>query len=411
MNGYQISRRGMLLAAGAVAGGWLLRDAAAGAAVAPTIHLAATDGFISLPGNVAGVHPDPLAPAPFTTWGIGFRDVTALTTTQVKAQKGRLEAPAPMWWVNEMQDTRVQLTNLGLAVRPDLLDSHTVHWHGFRNAIPLFDGVPELSVAVPPGRAFTYFYRPRDPGTYMYHCHFEDVEHVSMGMTGIVFVRPKQNAGAPGIPAGRYVYNDGDGSTAYAREWGMFLSEAWTKERFEGAHIQEHDWSEYDADVWLLNGRSYPDTLAPNGGGNAPNGDLIAPTGHPKLKYQPLSSLVRCMSGEKVLLRLVNLGFQQHTMTLAGIPMRVVGKDATLLRGRDGTDNTYVTNAIHIGPGESVDAIFTAPPVTAETVYLLYNRAYATLSNPGLTGLGGQVTQVRVLPAGSGLPPQTKPNT
>ena len=71
-----------------------------------------------------------------------------------------------------------------------------MHWHGFVNAIPLFDGVPELSISVPIGRDFTYFYRPHDPGTYMYHCHFEDVEHVQMGMTGIVYVRPKQNGHA-----------------------------------------------------------------------------------------------------------------------------------------------------------------------------------------------------------------------
>ena len=78
-------------------------------------------------------------------------------------------------------------------MRPDLFDGHTLHWHGFVNAIPLFDGVPELSLAVPIGRDLSYFYRPHDAGTYMYHCHFEDVEHVQMGMTGMVFVRPKQN--------------------------------------------------------------------------------------------------------------------------------------------------------------------------------------------------------------------------
>ena len=64
--------------------------------------------------------------------------------------------------------------------------------------------MPELSLAVPIGRDFTYFYRPHDAGTYMYHCHFEDVEHVQMGMTGMVFVRPKQNktgAGAYRPPA------------------------------------------------------------------------------------------------------------------------------------------------------------------------------------------------------------------
>ncbi len=37
--------------------------------------------------------------------------------------------------------------------------------------------------------------------------------------------------------------------------------------------------------------------------------------------------------------------------------MRVVGKDATYLNGRDGTDLSYLTNTVYIGPGESVDAI------------------------------------------------------
>jgi hypothetical protein len=49
-------------------------------------------------------------------------------------------------------------------------------------------------------------------------------------------------------------------------------------------------------------------------------------------------------------------------MQLSGIKMRVVGKDATLLRGRNGSDLTYETSAVSISPGETVDAIFVAPP-------------------------------------------------
>ena len=90
------------------------------------------------------------------------------------------------------KDFRVQLTNLGLAQRPDLFDAHTIHWHGFRNVITFFDGEPTGSVAVTTGRIFQYIYRPRDPGTYMFHCHVEDVEHVHMGMNGPVHVRPLQ---------------------------------------------------------------------------------------------------------------------------------------------------------------------------------------------------------------------------
>jgi FtsP/CotA-like multicopper oxidase with cupredoxin domain len=81
---------------------------------------------------------------------------------------------------------KITLTNLGLVQRPDLTDSHTIHWHGFDIPSPLNDGVPEVSVAVPIGKQLTYFYRPHREGTYMWHCHFEDVEHVQMGMTGMV---------------------------------------------------------------------------------------------------------------------------------------------------------------------------------------------------------------------------------
>jgi FtsP/CotA-like multicopper oxidase with cupredoxin domain len=375
------------------------------------VELAATDGWIYIPGT-ATYHPDPLAPEPQTTWGFGFRDVTGLTDTQIKAQAGHFQNAAPVLWADEGEELVVKLHNLGLTVRPDLTDSHTIHWHGFRNATPLFDGVPELSVAVPIGRQFGYYYKPEDPGTYMYHCHFEDVEHVSMGMSGVVFVRPAQNAGDGTIPPGKYCYNDGvmpetEQSTAYDREYAMFLAELWTQERWEGAHVQEHDWSEYHADVWLLNGRSYPDTLAPPGS-RAADGNLVAPSGHPELQYQPTSSLIEANAGDRILLRFVNLGFEQQAMSLQGPPMKVVGLDATALVGRDGTDNTYYTDTIQVGPGESADCIFTCPPVTELTTFLLANRSYAHLHNPGIAGLGGQLTEVRVHP--SGVPDQTEPN-
>ena len=100
----------------------------------------------------------------------------------------------------------------------------------------------------------------------MFHCHVEDVEHVHMGMTGPVFVRPLQNGNdRRSYPSGKYAYNDGDGSTGYDREFAMFLSEVWGDSHWADAHIQLPEWSDYRADFALLNGRVYPDTLAPNG--------------------------------------------------------------------------------------------------------------------------------------------------
>jgi hypothetical protein len=118
---------------------------------------------------------------------------------------------------------------------------------------------------------------------------------------------------------------------------------------------------------------------------------------------------------------MANLGYKQSSMTLTGIRMRVVGKDATPLFGRDsgGVDNTFETNTIMLGAGESSEGIFVAPdhvgPGPYDT-YLLYNRAYLRSNNlaGGTTsdprdGLGGQVTEVRVYPA-STLGPQAFPN-
>ena len=377
----------------------------------PDLRIGGTDGWIYLPPTpaIGFYHPDNLAPAPFTDYIFGFHNLTGLPEAGIDifTQKNKAQHSAPLFWATEGTDFRVQLTNLGLAQRPDLFDAHTLHWHGFRNVIPFFDGEPTGSVSVPAGRDFTYVYRPKDPGTYMWHCHVEDVEHVHMGMTGLVFIRPSMGP--------KFAYNDP--STAFDREFAMFLSEVWAEAHWADAHIQLPDWGDYHADFALLNGRVYPDTLAPNGGSNDPfhpahdaNGDMIAPAGRPELQYQPYSSLVNCNAGERVLLRFANLGFKQAAITLTGIRMRIVGMDATPLVGRgatgvrDGVSFAYDTDTIPLGAGESADAIFTAPAYVGPgpyDTYMLYNRNLMRSNNLAGGGFGGQATEIRVYPAGS----------
>jgi FtsP/CotA-like multicopper oxidase with cupredoxin domain len=406
------------------------------AAAAPDRHFVASDGWIYLPTDapVPPYHPDNLAPPPFNCYIFGFRDVTAVSGNDelVYGQKMKMQLSAPLFQVEQEADFTIQLTNLGLQIRPDLIDSHTLHFHGFRNALPIFDGEPHSSVGVPIARNLTYFYRPHYPGTYMYHCHFEETEHVHMGMVGPCYVTPIQNYGMvepggpvvvtpaklggntdPAAPRG-YVYNDGDGSTAYDREFIMFLNEVWAEAHWCDSHIQLPEWSDYAPEFYLLNGRVWPDTLLPNGGGtDLTTGDLIPPPGHPELQYQPVSSLVQVNEGDRVLFRIINLGYEEQTMRLGGIKMKAVGKDATLLRGRNGADLTYWTNAVSVGAGESTDAIFVAPAHSGGPdydTYLFYNRSYNSLNNGGHSGYGGQMTEVRVYPAGT-LPEQTAPNT
>ena len=399
---------------------------------APDMVFAGTDGWIWLPPDtIPPFHPDDLAPQPFNTYMFGFRNVTGLDTTQLLNQKMKAQHNAPLFWLNEGAEFHLQLTNLGLALRPDLVDAHTVHWHGFRNVIPFFDGEPMGSLSVPIGRNFTYVYVPKHPGTYMFHCHVEDIEHVHMGMTGLVFIRPAQNGDTSFYPSGKYAYNDADGSTGYDREFAMFLSEVWTESHWCDSHIQLPMWSDYKVDFALLNGRVYPDTLAPNNPLNTMTGeekflpfqtdavgDLVPNTGLERLQYQPHSSLVTCNAGERVLLRFANLGFTQAAMTTSGLRMRVVGKDATLLAGRTGVGSQYMTSTISLGAGESADIIIDAPAFTGGNgssglgydVYLLYNRSYGHVSNHNIGDYRGQMTEIRVYPAG-GISAQILPNT
>jgi FtsP/CotA-like multicopper oxidase with cupredoxin domain len=351
----------------------------------PAVHirLAATDGHIHLPGR------DPL-------YVFGFNPIDPVDMSMAQAieeNKGFVKNPAPIIGVDQYADLYLTVSNLGFTVRPDLADSHTVHWHGFPNQSAVFDGVPEVSIAVPPGRSFPYFFRPRREGTFMYHCHFEDTEHVQMGMDGIIYVRPAQNFGTESIEPGKYVYNDGDGSTAYDREFTLLFNELWSLAHDNLESIQENLWTNYKPDYWVINGRSYPDTVAMNDDAGLPE--------------QPTSALMQVNPGERVLMRMVNLGYEQDPIELPGIEMKVVGEDATLLRGRGGTDLSYNARIIYIGPGEARDVLFTAPgydggkPGGEDGLglynrYLLRNRNYHTLTNGGASGLGGQVTEVRV---------------
>jgi FtsP/CotA-like multicopper oxidase with cupredoxin domain len=387
------TRRTFLQATGTgaatVAAGGVLFAAARGEALPnPQVELAlaGTDGHIILPNRPGD--------APLYIFGFMAVPVGASVSSLMNTYKNKAQTPSPILAFKQETDIKLTLTNLGLKNRPDLTDSHTIHWHGFRTPPSVTDGVPEVSIAVPISRQFTYFYRPHEAGTYMYHCHFEDVEHVQMGMTGIVFVRPSMGD--------KFAYNHA--STAFDREFPLLLTEFWSLAHDHDEQIQETIWTDYDPDYWLMNGRVYPQTILEHG--------------DPSLPSQPISSLVRAAAGDRVLLRLANLGYEQHAMQLPGIPMRVVGQDATLLR--NGTvDQSYVTNTLYIGPGEARDVLFTAPPYAAASPggtdvkgaynrYFLKNRDAAKLTNAGAPGLGGMATEVRVyasLPA-----PALQPN-
>ncbi len=354
-------------------------------------HLAGADGYADMAdGN------------PMYTFG--FSDVTGVPEDEVIVWSALgAELPAPTIRVREGQEFYLTLTNVGMMLRPDLFDGHTVHWHGYPNATSMFDGLPESGIAVNMSQTFTYYYKVRDPGTFMYHCHVEVVEHMQMGMVGNFYVESSQSGpieypSTSGRTFTRFAYTDGDGSTGYDREYPLQVIDLDPLFHAANEAVQPLPFADMDGRLFLINGRGYPDTLS-----TAPMGPAAPNSGW---QAQPVHSLVTANTGERVLLRLSNLGTTHFfTMTTLGLPMQVVGRDAKHLRGPEGDNLYYTTNSVTIAGGESYDVIIdtcgldgicgganAADDIPAGT-YHLYSRMLPELNNDGMDR-GGAMTEI-----------------
>jgi FtsP/CotA-like multicopper oxidase with cupredoxin domain len=374
------------------------------------LHLTGGDGWVTM-GDGREVYM------------FGFSDATPLPQSSVlDVGVFRANSPAPTIRVREGDELYLTLTNVGTFNRPDLFDPHTVHYHGFPNASAIFDGLPESAIAINQQASFTYYYNNVVPGTYMWHCHVEATEHMQMGMLGNLYVEPRQNqtgcagglcpvalkeGGAAGAPLG-YVYNDGDGSTAFDVEYVIQLQALYHVFRDASRDVQPLPFAEMRDTYMTINGRGYPhttiagplhDCVNPNADPDLPP----CPESHPQgaennaqVSPQPVSSLITATRGQRVLLRISNLGVVNvNTLTVLGIPMRVVGRGARLLRGQGqavGQNVFYETNVVNLGGGESTEVILDTANV-APGRYFLYATNLNYLSNND-EDIGGFMTEI-----------------
>jgi FtsP/CotA-like multicopper oxidase with cupredoxin domain len=342
-------------------------------------HLAAGDGFATMAdGRVL--------------YTFGFSDITGVPPEQA-IDSGLLAAniPAPTIELKQGDQFYLTLTNVGMVMRPDLFDPHSVHFHGFPQAAPVFDGMPDGSFGVNMGSSLTYFYNVVEPGTFLYHCHVEASEHMQMGMLGQLYVRPAQDGTSKtyqGRNYTRFVYNDGDGSTGYDKSYALQLSSF--DHVYHELHlgVQPLPFADMRDTYAMINGRGYPDTVNP-----AP---LPGPAENGGIEVQRISSLIeldRATEGEKLLLRVTNLSITNYfTLATLGLKMHVVGNGAHIARGPGGKDLYYDTSSVTLGGGESTDVIIDTAGVPAGT-YFLYTSNLNYLSNFD-QDLGGMMTEI-----------------
>jgi len=359
--------------------------------------------------------------------------------------------PAPLVAFDEDDEMFLTLTNVGMIMRPDLFEQHTIHFHGYPNASSVYDGVPDASVAINIGGSFTYYYLAPDAGTYFWHCHITPPEHLQMGMVGQLYVRPRQDrtptgnslytslavqqndlrtacrrlgdgatpavATAPDIlcanplpaintnvnqVAGRkYAYNDGDGSTGYDTEYALQIHGFDPNFHFVGMTFNPENFAGMKDKFFLLNGRSYPDTVQA--------GPMATQSSDGRVHYsQPLSSIINIPAGGRALLRIADLDVSEYqTLATLGIPMKMIGFNAKLLRDQNGNNLEYYTNSITLGGGESLDVLLDASDAgcgsvgcaatlyPSGSVFYLYTPNLDHLSNDQ-ENFGGLMTEVHI---------------
>jgi FtsP/CotA-like multicopper oxidase with cupredoxin domain len=406
-------------------------------------------GFAPLSGQddilkgLPGTQPVSVFTQPYTKAGVDFTNPSGNAGVTEPAQMmntGVLFAntPAPMVAIDEDDELFLTLSNVGMIMRPDLFEQHTVHFHGYPQASSFFDGVPDASVAINIAGSFTYYYTAPDAGTYFWHCHITPPEHLQMGMEGQLYVRPRQNRTAANKtlpapncgtgesllctspvpnPAQPYAAGFGAagsttpytvpqggakfGTTRYDVEYPLQMMGFDPNFHFVGMTFNPEQFADMKDKYFLLSGRSYPDTVGGQVDGTI--GPMLTKDSdgvqRPAQPQPTLITIDKTNGQTRALLRISNLSITEfHTLATVGVPMTVVGFHARLLRDLAGNNLFYNTNSITIGGGESLDAILDVsdPKYTSGQTFFLYTTNLDHLSNDA-ENFGGMMTEIRVL--------------
>lgn len=286
-----------------------------------TFSLTAGDGYVSTPdGN--------------SLYMWGYAD-----------SRGHFQLPGPTLCVTEGQPVTVVLHNT-------LPEATSIVFPGQKGvkadgnpAQPQLDSGGSLTSLVQPAAAsdgsVTYTFTPGSPGTYLYESGTDVDKQVQMGLYGALVVRP---AGHPDQVNGR-----ADSRFNPAHEYVFLLSEVDPDLHLAVERRQPYDMSRYRARYYMINGRSMPDTLAPNHASwlpNQPYGALVHIQPYDAVT-NPLPAVIRYLNAGSV-----NYPFHPH-----GSDERVVNKDGHALQGPTGQDLSYLKYDLDVEPGQSVDAL------------------------------------------------------
>jgi FtsP/CotA-like multicopper oxidase with cupredoxin domain len=211
---------------------------------------------------------------------------------------------------------------------------------------PEFTGTTLTSLtqtAAAGGGSMTYSFVATNPGTYLYESGTDVTKQVQMGLYGAIVVRPTESAAC----AYACAQSAFDANTEYV----MLLSELDPDLHLAVEFSQPYDVTTLHPRYWLINGRAFPDTIAPNNASWLPS--------------QPYSALVHITVTDALvnptqapaLVRYLNAGSRNHPFHPHGQNGRVVARDASPLVEAT-ADLSYETFSSTIGSGQTWDETY-----------------------------------------------------
>jgi FtsP/CotA-like multicopper oxidase with cupredoxin domain len=303
---------------------------------------------------------------------------------------GQAQFPGPLIYAKVGDVVELRLKNLGTANPDAPNDPHTIHLHGL-DVDAANDGVPETSVAAVPasltdnegrpwpgaGNVVVYMFSPTMPGTYFYHCHQEASIHVTMGMYGALVVYNPWDAAAstgPGTGKGGDLFG-----FHYDKDYVLLLSETDVRQHmaeeaagpYAGEHALAYNPTDFHPQYWFINGLSFPntihaDTVIPSGEDSTAmvvrwSNWIASHPGYDAFITGAIADPDRNIRGERVLLRMINMGFETHPMHMHGFHAKVIGSDQ---RAWPWANNPYTPlgqgmekNTTNIGSGETYELL------------------------------------------------------
>lgn len=254
--------------------------------------------------------------------------------------------PGPILCVNQGDTVTVVLHN-------DLPVDTSIVFPGQANVLangvpmePQFNGSGELvsmtNVAAANGGSMTYEFVAAEPGTYVYQSGTNPGVQTQMGLFGGLVIRPTMGA--------EYAYNDVDTKFNPDTEYIMMLSEIDPLMHQAMERGESFDMSDYNARYFLINGRTFPDTLAPNNASWLP--------------AQPYSSMAHIhpydatANPDPAIDRFIGMGVESYPFHPHAFNAEVIGRDGRLAAGPLGEDMTEERFSIPINPGQTADALY-----------------------------------------------------